>query len=113
MKAIETSLIDFLSEAHSRQRKNFSIFEKWIDGEKQSGDILRHLCLGLGKLTIVDIALDRAHDNPQLIFESMNSTGMALTQADLIRNFVLMGQKQDDQNRLYENYWRPMEKNFG
>lgn len=59
------------------------------------------------------VALNREQDNPQLIFESMNSTGRELSQADLIRNFILMGLEQALQTRLYENYWRPMEVDFG
>ncbi len=55
------------------------------------GDDLKNLCKGLAKLFVVDISLSRDQDNPQLIFESMNSTGRELTQADLIRNFVLLG----------------------
>ena len=62
---------------------------------------------------IVDIALSRDQDNPQLIFESMNSTGRELSQADLIRNFVLMGLPRDRQTELYEDHWRPMEVAFG
>ena len=52
---------------------------------------LATLCRGLAKLVVVDIALTRDQDNPQLIFESLNSTGKELSQADLIRNFILMG----------------------
>ena len=62
---------------------------------------------------IVDIALSRDQDNPQLIFESMNSTGRELSQADLIRNFVLMGLPTDLQTELYRDHWRPMEVAFG
>ena len=62
---------------------------------------------------IVDIMLDTRSDNPQLIFESLNSTGLELSQADLIRNYVLMGQEPSTQNRLYEIYWYPMEQSFG
>ncbi len=49
------------------------------------------VCKRLAKLVVVDIALTRDRDNPQLIFESMNSTGRELSQADLIRNYILMG----------------------
>ena len=59
------------------------------------------------------MSLDRSQDNPQLIFESMNSTGRELSQADLIRNFILMGLEPKLQTELYKNYWRPMEKGFG
>ena len=71
------------------------------------------LCRGIAKLMVVEVALQRGQDNPQLIFESMNSTGLALSQADLIRNFVLMGQEKAEQTLLYKTYWRPMEERFG
>ena len=71
------------------------------------------VCRGLAKLVVVDIRLDRSQDNPQLIFESMNSTGRKLSQADLIRNYVLMGLEPRLQDRLYTQYWRPMETDFG
>jgi predicted transport protein len=67
----------------------------------------------LSKLSVVDISLDREQDNPQLIFESMNSTGLELSQADLIRNYVLMGLEPDHQAELYKGHWRPMELKFG
>ena len=76
-------------------------------------DELPALCKGLAKLVIVDISLNRDQDNPQLIFESLNSTGRELSQADLIRNFILMGLKPQLQTKLYEQYWRPMEVDFG
>jgi uncharacterized protein with ParB-like and HNH nuclease domain/predicted transport protein len=68
---------------------------------------------GIQKLMIVDVRLQQGLDNPQMIFESMNSTGKALTQADLIRNFVLMGLPHVLQTRLYNDYWHPMEVEFG
>lgn len=57
--------------------------------------------------------MDRERDNPQLIFESLNSTGLELTQADLIRNYVLMGLEKQEQDDLYNDYWSLMEKSFG
>ncbi len=89
---------------------NYELFQSWIAGFKSD---LTVLCKGIAKLIVVDIALSREQDNPQLIFESMNSTGRELTQADLIRNFILMGLEPELQTRLYENYWRPMELDFG
>ena len=68
---------------------------------------------GIAKLIIVDVSLTRGHDDPQMIFESLNSTGLDLTQADLIRNFVLMRLDDELQTRLYEDYWRPIEVAFG
>lgn len=68
---------------------------------------------GLHRLEVVSISLTQGQDNPQLIFESMNSTGKDLACADLVRNFVLMGQTADEQADLYTNYWRPIEKALG
>lgn len=93
-----------------RVKENFALFESWIAGCK--GDLMA-VCRGLAKLVVVDISLNRDQDNPQLIFESMNSTGRELTQADLIRNFILMGLEPGLQTSLYEHYWRPMEVDFG
>ena len=93
-----------------RVQRNFDLFEEKI---RDLGEDIAPLCKGLEKLMLVDISLDRDHDNPQLIFESMNSTGLVLSQADLIRNYVLMGLEPDRQEKLYTNYWRPMELAFG
>ncbi len=93
-----------------RLKENFRFFETKV---KDLGENVVPLCNGLAKLILVDISLSRDHDNPQLIFESMNSTGLELSQADLIRNFVLMGLERTEQERLYKEYWRPMELAFG
>ncbi len=90
--------------------KNYEYFSEWIDDYSNN---LESLCKGIAKLIVVDIALSRDQDNPQLIFESMNSTGKELTQADLIRNYILMGLEIKKQTELYEKYWRPMELDFG
>lgn len=97
-------------EPSLRVTQNAKLFEDWIGARK--GD-LAAVCKGLAKLVVVDIALNRDQDKPQLIFESMNSTGRELSQADLIRNFVLMGLEPALQTRLYEQFWRPMEVDFG
>ncbi len=83
--------------------ENFKLFEKWVsDAQKE----IEAVCKGLAKLVIVDISLSRDQDNPQLIFESLNSTGKELSQADLIRNYILMGLESQLQTKLYEQYWR-------
>lgn len=97
-------------ELSLRVTENHARFKEWIAASK---DELETLCKGLTKLVIVDVALNREQDNPQLIFESMNSTGKELSQADLIRNFILMGLEPILQTRLYEQFWRPMEVEFG
>ena len=73
---------------------------------------LAALCRGLDKLVVVDVTLTRGVDNPQLVFEAMNSTGRKLSQADLIRNYVLMDMPPKEQDALYTAYWRPMELEF-
>jgi uncharacterized protein with ParB-like and HNH nuclease domain/predicted transport protein len=112
-KASLTALVAQTELPHNRSLRvtdNYGFFKSWLASSK--GD-LPTICKGIAKLVIVDIALNRDQDNPQLIFESMNSTGKELSQADLIRNFILMGLEPDLQTRLYENYWRPMEEDFG
>jgi uncharacterized protein with ParB-like and HNH nuclease domain/predicted transport protein len=97
-----------LPDRHSQRIvDNYRYFEDQI---QRSGLGIDALYAGLQKLVIVDISLDRSHDNPQLIFESLNSTGLELSQADLIRNYVLMGLDVDEQAHLYNAYWYPMEK---
>ena len=100
-----------IPEFHSiKTVQNFEFFQNKL--AELDGNLVP-VCLGLAKLMLVDIALNRDTDNPQLIFESMNSTGRELSQADLIRNFILMGLDPDLQTELYEMYWRPMERQFG
>lgn len=98
------------AEASSRITENYALFQELIAANQGE---LEAMCQGLAKLVIVDVSLDRAQDNPQLIFESMNSTGLELSQADLIRNFILMGLEPKLQTELYKTYWRPMERAFG
>lgn len=111
----KSSLIAILNgseqpKEHSlRVKQNFELFTSLLANTPD----LKVVCNGISKLMIVDVALTRDQDNPQLIFESMNSTGKELSQADLIRNFVLMGLEPTLQTRLYEQYWRPMELDFG
>jgi len=101
---------DLPAEHSLRLKENFDFFGREVD---KLGADLEPLCRGLMKLMIVDISLSRDQDNPQLIFESMNSTGLELTQADLIRNFILMGLEPKHQTQLYTDHWRPMEVAFG
>ena len=89
-------------------KNNYRFFEDEIRKAN-----LKNVYEGIQKLKIVGIMLERSEDNPQLIFESLNSTGLSLSAADLIRNYILMGQESSFQNRLYEAYWLPMEANFG
>ncbi len=97
------------SEPSLKIMENFKLFEEWI--RKNTGK-LETIFKGLEKLMVVEISLERGKDNPQLIFESMNSTGKDLTQTDLIRNYILMGLEPKKQKIFYKKYWRAMEEDF-
>ena len=89
--------------------ENYKFFREQIRKNKINQELLYK---GICKLIIVDISLDGNYDNPQLIFESLNSTGLELSQADLIRNFVLMQLEMKEQEDIYNNFWHPMEESF-
>ncbi len=97
------------SEPSVKIVENFELFEKWIS---ENTDKLETIFKGLEKLMIVWIALEKGKDDPQLIFESMNSKGIELTQADLIRNYIIMETEVEKQKDFYNQYWRAMEENF-
>jgi uncharacterized protein with ParB-like and HNH nuclease domain/predicted transport protein len=110
-KSTYTNLVDEMEMTSNHSKKvleNYNFFKGKI--HKENALAVYH---GIKKLIIVDVILERDKDNPQLIFESLNSTGLDLSQADLIRNYILMGQPMDKQNDLYERYWFPMEQSFG
>lgn len=102
--------VDFPKDYSKRIKENYEFFK--LELSKFDKKDLTALISGLNKLLIVDISLDRNCDNPQLIFESMNSTGRQLSQIDLIRNFLLMGLEPETQKRFYKTYWRKMEDLF-
>ncbi|GAA9986323.1 DUF262 and DUF1524 domain-containing protein [Helicobacter pylori] len=96
------------SEPSLKIVENFKLFEEWVSNT----DKLETIFKGLDKLMIVEIALEKGKDDPQLIFESMNSKGMELTQADLIRNYIIMETEIEKQEGFYNKYWRAMEEEF-
>ncbi|MBC8561513.1 DUF262 and DUF1524 domain-containing protein [Jutongia huaianensis] len=93
----------------SRLIENYKFFaDKLADKEILPAEVYE----SIGKLQIVNITLDRAVDDAQAIFESLNSTGKELSESDLIRNYVLMGLEPSEQIYVYEHLWRPMEQLF-
>jgi uncharacterized protein with ParB-like and HNH nuclease domain/predicted transport protein len=94
-------------DASEHLRDNYYYFREQLSGVDPA-DVYR----GIGRLVIVDVALDRQTDDPQLIFESLNSTGVDLSQSDLIRNFILMRLPEKEQTDLYETYWSKIEALF-
>ncbi|WP_187899892.1 GmrSD restriction endonuclease domain-containing protein [Helicobacter pylori] len=97
------------SELSLKIMENFKLFEEWI---RKNTDKLETIFKGLEKLMIVWIALKKEKDDPQLIFESMNSKGIELTQTDLIRNYIVMETEVEKQEDFYNQYWRAMEEDF-
>lgn len=91
---------------YSKIIENFNYFKSNISREN-----FETIQRGLSKLIVVDIALDRQKDNPQRIFESLNSTGLELSPADLIRNYILMGLSRTNQEKIYKSYWEVIEQN--
>ncbi len=99
----------------SDDNEEFQDFSKLVDNfnyfkERITSENYTFVLNGLSKLMFVEISLDREKDDSQRIFESLNSTGLELTQADLIRNYILMGLKRKDQYNIYQNYWEVIEK---
>lgn len=97
------------SEPSSKIVENFKLFEEWVS---KNTNKLETIFKGLEKLMIVEIALEKGKDDPQLIFESMNSKGIELTQADLIRNYIVIETEVEKQEDFYNQYWRAMEEEF-
>ncbi|KNE12704.1 DUF262 and DUF1524 domain-containing protein [Helicobacter pylori] len=97
------------SEPSSKIVENFKLFEEWVS---KNTNKLETIFKGLEKLMIVGIALKKEKDDPQLIFESMNSKGMELAQTDLIRNYIVMETEIEKQEGFYNKYWRAIEEDF-
>ena len=94
------------NDAFSNVTENYNYFRSII--EEDNFDLILR---GLNRLIFVEISLERDKDDPQRIFESLNSTGLELSQSDLIRNFILMDLPPKDQNRIFETIWSPIEEN--
>lgn len=92
--------------AYSNIKNNYNFFAKHITEDNR--EIIYD---GFKRLLFVEIRLERGKDNAQKIFESLNSTGLDLSQADLIRNYILMGLEPSEQTRLYNKYWAIIESN--
>lgn len=95
---------DSFGGGFSRILSNFGFFSGHINE-----DNIESVLTGLGKLMFVEVSLERGKDDAQRIFESLNSTGLELSQADLIRNFILMGLSRKKQNDIYIKYWQKIE----
>mgnify|MGYP000975740042 FL=1 len=94
--------------SNSNVCRNYKIFKELLENSHYSAE---QIYSALYKIELVTIKLekDKKSENPQLIFESLNSTGLSLTQADLIRNYLLMNSEYEKQTVLYKNFWLKIE----
>lgn len=99
-----TETSDFIES--SSVTANYRHFRERLSKMRLSGD---QLWQAICSLEVMLLDLEVGHDDPQRIFESLNSTGLALKESDKIRNFVLMDRPTQEQDRLYEQFWNPME----
>jgi uncharacterized protein with ParB-like and HNH nuclease domain len=91
--------------------KNYQFFYKYFSDK--DADYLESFFNAMNKLLVIDVSLDKNNDNPQRIFEMLNSTGLQLKTSDMIRNFILMGFEREKQEQIYRRYWRPLENSVG
>ncbi len=87
---------------------NYRLFRDKMDSSF-SAEKAQIIWNGIQRLLIIAASLD-GDDRPQLIFESLNSKGMPLSTADLVRNLLLASTGYDEQTRLYDQYWAPIER---
>ena len=91
--------------------KNYIYIRNHLEGLVANGYTANDILLALDKLYVVCVPISE-EDNAQKIFESINATGVKLTAADLIRNFLLMNLDSDTQDKFYAQYWRKIEENI-
>lgn len=96
-------------KASLRVLRNYRLFCERMSADGFDAEVL---VKGLRQLVLIDAMLG-PNDNPQLVFESLNSKGIPLTTADLVRNYLLIALDHDEQTHLYNEYWAPMEQMFG
>ncbi|GAA7917326.1 DUF262 domain-containing protein [Helicobacter pylori] len=97
----------------SRIRNNYKFFTKELEEYISKGYRIEEIYSAFLRLKIVAVGLELGEDDPQVVFESINATGVQLKGLDLIRNYLMMGENSDNQNRLYSTYWVPLENWLG
>ncbi len=106
--AYESLFSDETRVSDSKINGNYIYFYKRISNMEINE--IEGVYLAIQKLVVVKISIKPTHgDNPQLIFESLNSTGLDLEEADKIRNFILMDLKVEEQEKYYTKYWSKIE----
>ncbi|GAA8426768.1 DUF262 domain-containing protein [Helicobacter pylori] len=97
----------------SHIRDNYRFFTKELDKYLEKGYRIEEIYGAFLRLKIVTIGLELGEDDPQVVFESINATGVQLKGLDLIRNYLMMGENSDRQKHLYDTYWVPLENWLG
>ncbi len=100
-----------LTQKNSRIYQNYLLFGELIAEYAAKGGSVGDILEALRSLTIIELEIQQ--ENPQEIFESLNSTGLDLTNVDLLRNYFLMQFAHDEQTELYEQYWSQIEDSIG
>ena len=96
------------TERNTNCYKNYEYIRKYFSAKLANGLSIDSLLSAMNKFQVVYIPLEYT-DNAQQIFESINSTGVELSSADLIRNFLLMDLKNEEQEKFYGQYWEVLE----
>jgi uncharacterized protein with ParB-like and HNH nuclease domain len=104
-KAILSGRLEDITE-YSNVIENYNYFRDIINESN-----FKTIIDGLKRIIFVEVSLERGKDDPQRIFESLNSTGLDLTQSDLIRNYILMDLPAKRQEQVFKNIWSPIEDN--
>ncbi len=97
----------------SHIRNNYKFFTKELEHYISKGYRIEEIYGAFLRLKIVAIGLELGEDDPQVVFESINATGVQLKGLDLIRNYLMMGENSDQQKHLYDTYWVPLENWLG
>ncbi|OOQ17045.1 DUF262 domain-containing protein [Helicobacter pylori] len=97
----------------SHIKDNYKFFTKELDNYISKGYRIEEIYGAFLRLKIVAVGLELGEDDPQVVFESINATGVQLKGLDLIRNYLMMGENSLRQKHLYETYWVPLEDWLG
>ncbi len=104
---------DFNDSSSSNAGRNYKKFKQLIKESKLTTEELLEAINNL-EVIALDLNINQESESPQIIFESINATGKELTTADLLRNYLLLGiNDKEEQEEYYKNYWLPIENNIG
>ena len=109
LKLFDAQPAEYVQKSNVTQ--SYNIFAELIRNLPEHDVTILAFYEAIQKLMIVNVRLQRGEDNPQLIFDSLNSTGKELEESDRIRNFILMDKEPDVQEKLYDKYWDKIERN--